>query len=316
MLPKTNECYHIQSRLCVFYAVGVFDSLVHGFVLLWMGCTRVPVTEPGFMLARMCNFNKTQVLALAPGPVTSVRAFLSVGILVFAPSETAFLKPFPCEFIKRPIQNRVSDVLALVLSKDCFLTSQGAIISHNGFFCQRWRCQGPSRPFSYGRRVKGNFSSILYQFSVHSTNWAHWICETLAVLVWLPYEVSQNSMIVWTNFSWRPGRFIADSLTLFGFANNVCLPDGWFLFAQELWTLAGFRFNQPYPQIILEFRRVLVQQLRLPRITPSKYFLMQRIPGQTRFLQNIGAINQAFQTAFPSLPWTLITFFLSVEHST
>jgi hypothetical protein len=122
-------------------------------------------------------------------------------------------------------------------------------------------------------------------------------------------------MIVWTNFSWRPGRFIKDSLNLFGFTSNVCLPDSWFLFAQELWTLAGFRFNQPYPEIILEFRKVLEKQLELPRISPSKYFLMQRIPGQTRFLQNMGAITQAFQIAFPSLPWTLITDFLSVETS-
>jgi hypothetical protein len=137
----------------------------------------------------------------------------------------------------------------------------------------------------------------------------------LAVLLWLPLEVSHHSLIVWTNFSWRPGRFIKDGLVLFGFTNNLCLPEGWFLFTSKLWTLAGFRFNQPYPEIIMYFRRGVVRQLDLPRNIPSKYFLMQRVHGQTRFLANIGAITQAFQMAFPSLPWTVITYFPSIEQS-
>jgi hypothetical protein len=42
---------------------------------------------------------------------------------------------------------------------------------------------------------------------------------------------------------------------------------------------------------------------------------MQRMRRETRFLQNMAAITQALRTAFPSLPWTMITFFLSVENS-
>jgi hypothetical protein len=198
---------------------------------------------------------------------------------------------------------------------DCFLTSYGVILSQEKEFCQSWRCRRNLRAFPDGLRFKGNYSSILHQFSMHSTNWAHWICETLAVLVWLPPDLSHNSLIVWTNFSWRPGRFIKDSLALFGLMNTVCLPDGYFLFTQELWSLAGFRFNQPYPQIIMEFRHLLVKQLGLKDRVPSKYFLMQRVHGQMRFLRNINAIMEAFQRAFPSLPWTVITYFPSVEKS-
>jgi hypothetical protein len=87
------------------------------------------------------------------------------------------------------------------------------------------------------------------------------------------------------------------------------------LFTQELWTLAGFRFNQPYPQIIRAFREALVKQLGLRNIIPSKYFLMQRVHGRTRFLQNIGVILQRFQMTFPSLPWIVMTYFPSVEKS-
>jgi hypothetical protein len=104
-------------------------------------------------------------------------------------------------------------------------------------FCQGWQCRWSERPFSHGLHFKGNYSSILYQFTVDSTNWAHWICETLAVLLWLPFEVSHNSLIVWNNFSWRPGGFRKDGLVLFGFTNNLCLPEGWFLFTSKLWTL-------------------------------------------------------------------------------
>jgi hypothetical protein len=127
--------------------------------------------------------------------------------------------------------------------------------------------------------------------------------------------VSTQAIIVWTNFTWRPGSYIRDSLILFGFTNNLCLPDGCFLFTQELWTLAGFRFNQPYPEIIREFRCAFVKQLGLPQVTPFKYFAMQRLCSRTRFLENIGTITQAFQMAFPSLSWTLITHFPSVENS-
>jgi hypothetical protein len=42
---------------------------------------------------------------------------------------------------------------------------------------------------------------------------------------------------------------------------------------------------------------------------------MQRVHGQTRFLENMGEITQAFQMAFPSLPWTVITYFPSIEQS-
>jgi hypothetical protein len=106
-----------------------------------------------------------------------------------------------------------------------------------------------------------------------------------------------------------------ESLKLFGFSNNLCLPDRYFLFTRELWTIAGFRFNQPYPEIVMEFRQVVMKQFQLPNLVPFKYFLMQRIQGQSRFLQNLGEITQLFQMAFPSLSWTVITYFPSVAKS-
>jgi hypothetical protein len=263
----------------------------------------------------MFCFTEAQILSLAPGPVTTVHMFLAVDTCLFSPSETIMIKPFPCKFATYSNHNRKPDVLALILSENCFLTSYGVIVWHERVFCQSWRCKESGGAFSHGLHFKGNYSSILYQFSVHSTNWAHWICETLAVLLWLPFEVSHSSLIVWTNFAWRPGRFIRDSLALFDFTNNLCLPDGWFLFTRKLWTLAGFRFNQPYPEIIVHFRCSVVSQLGLPKSIPSKYFLMQRVHGQTRFLENMGAIRQAFQMAFPALPWTIITYFPSIEQS-
>jgi hypothetical protein len=141
------------------------------------------------------------------------------------------------------------------------------------------------------------------------------VCETLAVLLWLPPDLSHNSLVIWTNFSWRPGCFIKDSLALFGPMNNVCLLDGYFLFTHELWSLAGVRFNHPYPQIILEFRRIMANQLRLKTLGQSKYFLMHRVQVQMRLLQNMGALMETFQTAFPSAPWTVIRSFPSVEKS-
>jgi hypothetical protein len=295
--------------------IGLAFPLVHCFIVVRMEQAQALITSPFSSYPRIFGFIATQVLSLAPGPVTAVRAFLAVDATVSDKPETISIEPFPCNFVVKPIQNHGPDVLALVLSKNSFLTSRGVIITEKQSFCQSWRCNRPSASFPKGWHFQGNWSSIFYQFSVHSTNWAHWICETLAVLVWLPYEMSHNSMIVWTNFSWRPGRFINDGLKLFGFTNNLCLPDGYFLFTQELWTLAGFRFNQPYPEIILEFRRFFVMQLELANIIPSQYFLMQRVHGQNRFLQNMGLIVQAFQLAFSSLPWTVITYFTSVEKS-
>jgi hypothetical protein len=39
--------------------------------------------------------------------------------------------------------------------------------------CQSWRCSHPSRSFPTRVNFNGNFKSVLYQFSVHSTNWAY-----------------------------------------------------------------------------------------------------------------------------------------------
>jgi hypothetical protein len=295
--------------------MGLFVILVQGFIFWRTGQSYTQVIGLSCNGPRLFSFKESQILSLAPGPVTLVRAFFPINTFIFHPPETITLKPFPCTFVHGVIQNSKLDMLALVLSADCFLTSKGAILSHGHAFCQSWRCGSSSSPFSSGLYFKGNFSSIFYQFTVHSTNWAHWICETLAVLVWLPLEVSHNSLIVWTNFSWRPGHFIRESLTLFGFSNNLCLPDRCFLFTRELWTLAGFCFNQPYPQIITEFRQVIVKQLQFPNRIPSKYFLMQRLQGQTRFLQNISEIAQILQMALPSLPWTVITYFPSIAKS-
>jgi hypothetical protein len=313
--PEIGKWYRIQNKSYGSYITSSFLTFVHSFGLLWIRFALPKVTGPCFLWPRIFSFTETRVLSLAPGPVTTVRMFLAIDNFVGSPSDTITIRPFPCKFLIDVNHNRTPDVVALVVSNDCFLTSYGDIVWHERIFCQSWRCRKSGHPFSHGIHFKGNYSSILYQFSVHSTNWAHWICETLAVLLWLPFDVSHNSLIVWTNFSWRPGRFIKDGLMLFGYTNNLCLPDGWFLFTQELWTLAGFRFNQPYPEIILHFRRVGVRQFALPTTIPSKYFLMQRIYGQTRFLENMDEITQAFQMAFPSLPWIVITYFQSIEQS-
>jgi hypothetical protein len=304
-----------RKQLYGLYMMGMFLTFLQGLVLFRMGRHETQVTGPASGSPRLFSFTETQILSMAPGPVTRVRAFLAVDTSVFPQPTTIGIKPFPCTFVTALLQRDRPDVLALVLSKDCFLTSRGVIVSEQRIFCQSWRCDKPGHRSFGGLHFKGNFSSILYQFTVHSTNWAHWICETLAVLVWLPSEVSTQAIIVWTNFTWRPGGYIRDSLILFGFTKNLCLPDGCFLFTQELWTLAGFRFNQPYPGIIREFRCAFVEHLGLPQVIPFKYFLMQRVRSRTRFLENIGAITQAFQMAFPSLPWILITYFPSVEKS-
>jgi hypothetical protein len=70
------------------------------------------------------------------------------------------------------------------------------------------------------------FRSTYFSFE----KWAQWICETWAILAWLPFEASCNSVIAWIEFLSHSGRIIRDRLMLFDLPDNLYLSDQCLLF--------------------------------------------------------------------------------------
>jgi hypothetical protein len=84
----TTESYYIKNTVCGLYTIGLFVTLVQGFIFWRMGQSYSQVMGLSFRGPRVFSFTESQILSLAPGPVTGVRTFLPINIFVFRPAET------------------------------------------------------------------------------------------------------------------------------------------------------------------------------------------------------------------------------------
>jgi hypothetical protein len=182
-VPETSECCRLENTLHGLSKTRLFPIVVYGFSFSQMGRDLRYVTRPLSDWTCILSSIEAEILSLAPRPVDPVCAFLPIDISILLQPQTIAITPFGGTFVGTIWQNPKPEVLARVLTRECFLTSSAVIISENRVFVQGWRCRRLPRPSPYGVSFRGNFSSILYQFSVHSTNWVHWICE-LAMFSW------------------------------------------------------------------------------------------------------------------------------------
>jgi hypothetical protein len=205
--------------------------------------------------------------------------------------------------------------LVLISIWGCWVFGTGAIVTRSQSYCENWRCVDPVyRPLRQ-RHFRGAFSVIVHQFTYHSTNWAHWLCEACAVLVWLPPELARGATVVWFDYNWRHAPFIEDGLRLFGFGDSVGLTMKQYCFAEQVLTLVPFKYNRPYRDPIWKFREVVISRLKLENQSASQYFLMQRKRARLRVIKNLDEIAETFRTALPSLHWRIVAYFPSVEES-
>jgi hypothetical protein len=173
-------------------------------------------------------------------------------------------------------------------------------------------CSSDLYKFTERYRLIGRFKAVLDTSSIHATNWAHWICESLAVLVWLPPEITQACTVLWIGSRRRPGSFIPESLHFFGFDNTIRVASREYIFTEQLWNLVPFIHNSPYPAIIRRFREELTKRVWLTPIVPSKFILMQRDRRSVRYILNMNEIQKAFVTALPSCDWKVMTYYRSI----
>jgi hypothetical protein len=114
-------------------------------VRFWKLRDKTQVNVAASRRLRLFGFTETQLPSMDSDPVTEGHAFVLVNTSVSSPPITCTIKSFPCIFVTTLRQTYYPDVLALVLTKDCFLTSRGVIISEHGIFCENRRCKAPGR---------------------------------------------------------------------------------------------------------------------------------------------------------------------------
>jgi hypothetical protein len=256
--------------------------------------------------------NDSIYLSLTELPIDGIIGHFILNQSVVANLNFSVVEPFQCDYFRLFIESPPVIQMALVMTRNCYISSGCEVLAGGLSICTPWRCDARTYKFRERYRPLGRFKTVLDTSTVRATNWAHWICESLAVLVWLPPEITHSCTILWVSVSYRPGAFIPESLNFFGFHDLICLNEREYIFAEELWTLVPFTHNRPYPAIIRRFRAVLAERIWTAPMIPWKFMLLQRDRNTPRYILNMKEIENAFRTAFPLYSWQVMTYFRSV----
>jgi hypothetical protein len=124
-LRGSNEWHRITKHTLHVIHYKIFSE--DGWLLHFVGDGKCPLPGhwPNSILPRIFRSNETQILPLSPGPIASVRAFLSVCMRILTLPVTILVQP-------------LSLSLGYCFAKTCFLISVWAIISQECVFSRNW----------------------------------------------------------------------------------------------------------------------------------------------------------------------------------
>jgi hypothetical protein len=177
--------------------------------------------------------------------------------------------------------------LSLVVQTDAFYLWTCELVVQGRTY-QPWRGDDSitrHRRYSVRGKIAGSFSDLIGIFSMHGTNWHHFMIDTLAFLLWIPAAIRSRSVFPFYDAPWRRGTFIPPMLDILGIESRVIILNAWdYVWADRVYFFHPFQSGQDiiYGRVVESFRSFVVLKFGLDRHIPEKCWLGNRPRGKSR----------------------------------
>ena len=149
--------------------------------------------------------------------------------------------------------------------------------------------------------------SIGHQFS---TDFGHWLIETLPMFAAIPLSIRNKSKLLLP----KKSIFVTSALEFFNFnLSNVIYGQNAYAYGQKVYTIYSANCGRINQWLICNFRAIVIEKLKLDKLTPTKYVLFNRKKGYSRRIANFNKLFYSVEQINPEIKFEKGIFYDTFE---
>ena len=144
----------------------------------------------------------------------------------------------------------------------------------------------------------------------HSSDFGHWLLETLPAFVAIPKQIRDKSYLLLPSLPYHA----ENSLKFFGFnISHVIYGENQYVYANKIYSIYSHYCGTLNQWLLANFRSQVILRLNIDQEKPTLCVLFNRNKGQSRFLSNFDDIIKALSIRFPNETFQKGVFYTSFE---